>query len=117
MKIGPERTSGFFIVTGDVLRLGNADFQIGENADASKGGKTYSLRDASGRFLVCCTDAALSVTASPADDAQWFRIRFYTPAQKEEDRRRANSGSAGPGSSRQIKPLKESNVFLHTNGD
>ena len=93
LKIGPERTSGFFIVTGDVLRLGNADYQIGENADASKGGKTYSLRDASGRFLVCCNDAALSVTANPADDAQWFRIRFYTPAQKEEieNRRAATS--------------------------
>jgi hypothetical protein len=93
LKIGPESTSGFFIVTGDVLRLGNADYQIGENADASKGGKTYSLRDASGRFLVCCNDSALSVTKSPADDAQWFRIRFYTPAQKEEieNRRRATA--------------------------
>jgi hypothetical protein len=84
LKMGPESTSGFFIVTGDILRLGNADYQIGENTEASTGGKTYSLRDASGRFLVCCTDAALSVTANPADEAQWFRIRFYTPAQKEE---------------------------------
>ena len=84
LKIGPESTSGFFVVTGDVLRLGNAEYQIGEKPDASTGGKTYSLRDASGRFLVCCNDSALSVTTTPADDAQWFRIRFHTPAQKEE---------------------------------
>jgi hypothetical protein len=84
LKLGPESTSAFFVVTGDILRLGNAEYQIGENADSPTGGKTYSLRDASGRFLVCCTDSALSVTASPADNAQWFRIRFYTPAQKEE---------------------------------
>ena len=91
LKIGPESTSGFFVVTGDIVRLGNADYQIGENTEASTTGKTYSLREASGRFLVCCNDSALSVTASPTDDAQWFRIRFYTPAQKEEieNRRKA----------------------------
>jgi hypothetical protein len=93
LKIGPESTSGFFVVTGDIMRLGNADYQIGENTQASNGGKTYSLRDATGRFLVCCNDSALSVTASPADDAQWFLIRFYTPAQKEEieNRRKATA--------------------------
>jgi hypothetical protein len=93
LKIGPESTSGFFIVTGETMRLGNADYQIGENTEASTNGKTYSLRDASGRFLVCCNDAALSVSANPADGAQWFRIRFYTAAQKTEieNRRRATA--------------------------
>ena len=84
LKVGLESTAGFFIVTGETLRLANADYKIIENADAPKDTKTYSLQDAKGHFLVCCDNDAVSASATPADNAKWFRIRFYTPAQKDE---------------------------------
>ncbi len=100
LKTGLESAAGFFVVTGETMRLANADYKIIENADSPKENKTYSLQDAKGRFLVCCdTNGAVTVSAAPADNTQWFRIRFFTPAQKDEieNRRRAEQQrSAGP---------------------
>ena len=99
LKTGLESAAGFFVVTGETMRLANADYKIIENADSPKENKTYSLRDAKGRFLVCCDNGAVTVSAAPADNTQWFRIRFFTPAQKDEieNRRRAEQQrSAGP---------------------
>ncbi len=84
LRMGLESTAGFFVVTGETMRLANADYKIVENADLAKDNKTYSLQDTKGRFLVCCNNDAVTVSAAPADGAQWFRIRFYTAAQKTE---------------------------------
>jgi hypothetical protein len=84
LKTGLEETAGFFVVTGETVRLANADYKIVENADSPKENKTYSLQDAKGRFLICCDNGAVTMSAAPADNTQWFRIRFYTPAQKTE---------------------------------
>jgi hypothetical protein len=83
LSLGLESVAGFFVVSGETLRVGNADYKIIENAQVSKDGKTYSLQDAKGRFLICNKDV-VSVSATPSGDAQWFQIRRYTAAQKTE---------------------------------
>ena len=90
LKKGSEDNSAFFVVTDDVLRLANTNFTIEENpSDAN--GKTVSLRDATGRFLICCENDRVTINATPAEDTKWFRIRFYSAVQKDEieNRRRA----------------------------
>jgi hypothetical protein len=92
LKTGIESTAGFFAVTGKVMRLGNTDYKIIENAAKSKDGKTFSLKDKTGHFLICCKSDAASVGAAPTNNAQLFLIRFFTAAQKAEieDRQKAN---------------------------
>jgi hypothetical protein len=98
LKTGSEDTAGFFVVTDEVLRLGNVSYKLEAAPAKESNANVYSLRDPNGRFIICCDNGRLTKTATPANDNQWFRLRFYNSVQKDEieNRRRALQNMQAP---------------------
>ncbi len=90
LKTGPESNAAFFVLNDDILRLGNVNYKLVKDQAQASSANGLSLQDPNGRFLIF-DHGSLSKSASPENGSQWFRLRFYSAAQREEieNRRRA----------------------------
>jgi hypothetical protein len=96
LKAGPENNAGFFVVVDDILRLGNVNYKLEPEPGQGDNPNVFSLRDPNGRYIVCCDQGSLTKSATPSQNTQWFRLRFYNPVQRDEieNRRRATRPSS-----------------------
>jgi len=83
LKTGADSGTGFFVVNDDILRLGNVNYKLVTDPAQTSIANVFSLQDPNGRFLIYDRDG-LAKSTSPEKGNQWFRLRFYSVAQKDE---------------------------------